>query len=101
MKTPKIPYRAETQCKVCGWKPAPKSRMGKNPFQVMALEQVEIKDHFDTEHEGEEATMVLVVMCSCGGPMELSESTETGPHGWKDYFRCPADGIETFTRRPK
>lgn len=74
------------QCKDCGWRPP----------EDATMEAVQL--HFQVEHDTDKVTLDLVAVCACGATMGHAASRPTGG-GFKDYFRCPADGNTGFVIR--
>ena len=75
------------RCHECGWVPP-------DDLQMALVEA-----HYGMEHpDTEKITLDLLPVCPCGTAMEFTHSRPTGG-GFKDYFRCPADGSTGFAKR--
>lgn len=74
------------QCKHCQWRPP----------EDMIMEGVAL--HFNVEHDSDEVTLDLAVVCSCGAAMTHTVTKPTGG-GFKDYVECRACGNTGFVKR--
>lgn len=75
------------QCKPpCSWRP---------PDDAL-MEAVQL--HFQVEHDTDEVTLDLAVICSCGAAMEHTRTAPTGG-GFKDHVKCGACGNTGFVKR--
>ena len=74
------------QCKECQWRPP----------EDATMEAVQL--HFQVEHDTDQVTLDLAVICACGTAMTHTVSKPTGG-GIKDYVECKACGHTGFVRR--
>ena len=78
--------KAESTGKRCRYTPPDGMRLG------------EVQRHYQAEHGTDEVTFDLVVKCSCGGEMAVTDTRPTGG-GVKDYVLCGDCGNTGFIKR--